>query len=144
MTQDNHDLRVAVALTACNQVSSLTTLAVNSLLSIPRCRLRKFIATNQCRLSLSYSKITSFFRRHNIPYFPGNAGVFVWARLGGDQIRTSAEELETWTKLNDHGIGVGAGSDYHSTEPGWFRITFAVPEDVLTDALHKMELALGL
>jgi gliotoxin/aspirochlorine biosynthesis aminotransferase len=144
VSQGNKDLTVALALAASNQMSSLTALTVNSVLSTPRCQMKKFIETNQSRLSRSYSEITTFFRRHSIRYFPCNAGLYVWARLGGDTIQTPEEENALWEKLNEHGVGVSAGSGYHANEAGWFRITFAVPENILSDALRKIELALGL
>lgn len=84
-----------------------------------------------------------FLKFHGIHYIPAYAGLYVWVKLSGS-ITTWEEESALWEKLSEHGVAVSSGKSYHASEPGWFRITFSVPPDLLTQGLSRIEAALGL
>lgn len=143
VTQANKPLALGVALTSANQVSSLTAVAVTSILSSPNHILNGFIITNRYRLGRSYAIISDFMRFHNIEYLPANSGLYVWARLTSE-ICTEEEEICFVMKAMDQGVSISAGSEYHSKEAGWFRVVFSLPSPILLEGLRRIETALGL
>lgn len=120
---------------AFNLPSSIASEALSVLLGQPAF-LSEFIKKNRARLVDHYSFCTQFFRKFSIPYTPTNAGLFLWfdltTYLDAMPGETRLEkELELDRRLLDAGVHVGTSQQFHSEEPGWFRITFAVNKDVL-------------
>lgn len=126
-----------------NQVSVFSSKAITSLLTAPKSVLDNFIVTNRQRLSTSYAILSDFFASWNIRFVSASAGLYIWAKLDEGVCTWEAEET-LWKNLNRNGVGVSAGHSYHAAEPGWFRITFAMPEGVLRKALQRIEVALEL
>jgi 1-aminocyclopropane-1-carboxylate synthase len=51
------------------------------------------------------------------------------------------EEKLAWKMING-GVWVATGEAYSSEEPGWFRITFAVPEEELMFGMERLKAVL--
>jgi aspartate/methionine/tyrosine aminotransferase len=130
-------MAVGLALAANTQISSLSAICAIKLLSSPQ--LPSLLAKNSERLSMSYGTITEFFKKYAIPYFPANAGLYVFARLTA--AKTWEAEAETITKLKEAGVLVSGGKAYHGpdSEKGWARVLFAVEPEVLREAIRRME-----
>jgi gliotoxin/aspirochlorine biosynthesis aminotransferase len=122
-------------------VSTLSGTFATSLLSSPT--LPSLIKLNSQRLSESYTLITTFFKERNIEWLPCNATPFVLAKIV-PKAKTWEEEVEVIEELKGVGMLVGDGRRYHVQEPGWARITFAVPREVLVDALEKLGRVWGI
>jgi aspartate/methionine/tyrosine aminotransferase len=140
VSQFNEEMAVGVALAANNQISALSTIFVTTLLTSPN--LDSLIALNKERLSLSYAKLTNLFKKHGIPYLPCNAGLYVFARLA--RRATWEDESNMVQKLKQAGVLVSAGKAYHvpESEKGWMRVSFAVHEADLVEAMRRMETVL--
>lgn len=84
-----------------------------------------------------------FLEFHDLPFYQPAAGLYVWARLGpaGCIWEDEARLLAAFAAA---GVFVGAGGEYSNAEPGWFRLTFAIPRDELMEALRRIERALGV
>ncbi|KLJ12158.1 hypothetical protein EMPG_09586 [Blastomyces silverae] len=143
VSQDNKESIVRLAASPKAQVSSPSVLSTTALLSSPTLPL--LVALNSARLAESYILITSFFIRHRIDYIPVNAGLNIFARLV-PSAKTWQDELDMITTLKENGVVVRGGGSYHGTlfEKGWVRISFALEEHRLQDALHRIKTALRL
>ncbi|PGH11892.1 hypothetical protein AJ79_04584 [Helicocarpus griseus UAMH5409] len=143
VSQDNRELNVGLALACNGQVSSLSAIFTTTLLSSPT--LPFLVALNSARLAESYIFITSFFIRYQIEYIPVNAGLNIFARLD-PEAKTWEDESALITKLKDAGVLVKGGGSYHGIqmEKGWVRISFALEEHRLREALCRIERALDL
>lgn len=105
-----------------------------------------YIATNQQRLSQSYSQVISFLRQNNIQYTPGsNAGFFVWVDLGAAYLlrhpeRKGRRDLtdEVMDALLEQRLYLASGNLFGSEAPGLFRIVFSHPAEYMQEALQRM------
>lgn len=131
-------MAVGVALAANTQTSALSTIFVTCLLNSPR--LSSLLETNSHRLAVAYGALTGFFREQGIPYFPCNAGLYVFARLAPNA-STWEDEAAVIQKLKEAGVLVSAGRAYHvpETEKGWARVGFALEPSVLEEAIRRMK-----
>jgi aspartate/methionine/tyrosine aminotransferase len=130
-------MAVGLALAANTQISSLSSICAIRLLSSPTLSL--LIEKNAERLSVAYRTLTDFFKKHDIAYYPANAGLCVFARL--IDAKTWEEEQEIVGKVKAAGVLVSAGKAYHgpAEERGWARVLFAVEPEVLSTAIQRME-----
>ncbi|OAX85396.1 hypothetical protein ACJ72_00207 [Emergomyces africanus] len=140
-TSREFSIRHAAATNA--QVSSPSARFTTALLSSPTLPL--LVALSSARLAESYILVTTFLIRHNIDYIPVNAGLSLFARLAPGA-KTWKDELDMVIKLKENGVIVKGGGSYPGTftEKGWVRISFALEEHRLEEALHRVETALHL
>jgi aspartate/methionine/tyrosine aminotransferase len=121
-----------------------------------------YIATNQTRLSESYTFITSWATKYNIPYTLGaNAAFFLWCDFGAvwkppaqhnpsSQTRNPSQtQTQTLTallhaQLLTHKIFLASGEAFGSEKEGYFRIVFSQPRAYLEEGLRRIVVALGL
>jgi aspartate/methionine/tyrosine aminotransferase len=82
-----------------------------------------------------------FLQLHRIPFYRPAAGVYIWARLGGACGITS--DVALTRLLAEKGVSVGTCSDYSEKQTGWFRLTFALPQEELVEGLRRVAAALG-
>ncbi|KAF2276638.1 1-aminocyclopropane-1-carboxylate synthase [Westerdykella ornata] len=138
ITQSNQEMAVAAALAAQMQVSTLSATFVTALLTAPN--LDELIQLNKKRLAEAYTKLTKFFKEHDIPYIPCNAGLYVFAKIAPNA-ETWEDESAVIAKLKDVGVHVSPGKAYHGpeNEKGWARIGFAVKPQDLDEAIRRME-----
>ncbi|TGO66895.1 hypothetical protein BOTNAR_0052g00310 [Botryotinia narcissicola] len=117
ITQHNSSLRDALALASHMNVSTMSTVYATSL--------------------LRYTQMIALFNKHNIKYFPCNAGLFILARIVPEG--TWAKESEIVDFLERNGVSIGPGKRYDVLEPGWARISFAMEQEVLNLAIERMD-----
>ena len=78
-----------------------------------------------------------------IPYINATAGCYVFAKLAVNA-RTWADEANFVQLLKNKGVLAAGGRSYATppTNMGWVRITFAVEEERLNEALRRIGLVL--
>lgn len=90
------------------------------------------------RLTEAYNLCTSVLREMNVPYLPANSGPFLWINLSGFlQRKTIESERDLAWRMIKAGVWLATGEAYRSEEPGWFRLTFAVPEPEMRLGLER-------
>ncbi|KAF2259677.1 1-aminocyclopropane-1-carboxylate synthase [Lojkania enalia] len=142
ITQANRPLATGIALSTNTQVSSLTAVATTSLLTSPK--LQDLLTLNSERLAMAYKRTTDFLKLHNIQYMPAYMGPFLFARVAPNA-QTWEDEADVIAACKNAGVSLSAGKNYHLNEgdKGWARITFAVSEENLEEALKRLEVGLG-
>ncbi|GFG16496.1 1-aminocyclopropane-1-carboxylate synthase-like protein 1 [Aspergillus udagawae] len=149
ITQAHPDLRLSLAISNHSRVSTFTSLVITALLRDPAA-IDGILHQNRVALQRSARLISDFLVFHQIPFVPPAAGVYIWARLGCRSFSRLDDEpsWEDEAALNDRfeavGVSVGAGQGYCATEPGWFRITFALLEEELMEGLRRIEQVVGM
>lgn len=90
----------------------------------------------------SYKRTTDFFAKHEIEYIPTQAGPFIvidlrptFKRSHGKEM-TKADEKTIWSNMLQHGVYIAPGSVFHLDIPGFYRVTFALPWEVLEKGLE--------
>ncbi|OGE48337.1 hypothetical protein PENARI_c030G08357 [Penicillium arizonense] len=96
---------------------------------------------NKPRLRKAAEMVEDFLSFHQIVFYSPVAGCVMWARIGGE-LATKETDAELFEKLAAAGVAVGAGSRFNSGEPGWFRITFALPRKDLIGGLRRIEIGM--
>ncbi|KAH3334544.1 hypothetical protein KXW81_004727 [Aspergillus fumigatus] len=149
ITQAHPDLRLSLAISNHSRVSTFTSLVITALLHDPEAA-TAILHQNRAALQRSAKLISDFLAFHQIPFVPPAAGVYIWARLGWRSSSRPGDE-PSWdeeARLNDRfeaaGVSVGAGQGYCASEPGWFRITFAIPREELVAGLRRIEQVVGM
>ncbi|XP_033745647.1 1-aminocyclopropane-1-carboxylate synthase-like protein 1 [Pecten maximus] len=75
-----------------------------------------------------------------IPIYRGTAGSYIWMNLTKYlPNKTSEEELKLFHKLLKGGLYICPGKEMFSPSPGWFRLTFSIHKDHITEGLKRME-----
>ncbi|RHZ44668.1 aminotransferase gliI [Aspergillus thermomutatus] len=145
ITQAHPDLRLSLAIANHSRVSTFTSLVITALLR-DTTTVDTLLHQNRAALQRSARLVCDFLTFHQIPFVPPAAGVYVWARLGCRSSSLATRPEPSWDDeagLNDRfeaaGVSVGAGQGYHAGEPGWFRITFTLPQDELVAGLQRIE-----
>lgn len=109
-----------------------------------------FVKTNKERLTKAYERIKKWCMAHGIPFKHSNAGHFVLVDLSAylpqaDLTSSDAQrEAVLWSKALHNRVCITPASNYHFPRPGWFRITFSLQDDVLSEGLKRLEQALDL
>nr|ABV48733.1 aminotransferase [Penicillium lilacinoechinulatum] len=140
--QAHPDLRLSLAISNHSMTSTLTSVATTALLKNEDGALDMILANSRSNLRQSSQIIIDFLSFHEIPFYTPVAGVYIWARLG-HLVNTWEEEADLNNKMEAAGVSVGAGRGYNEAQPGWFRITFALPEKELLEGLRRIEAAIG-
>jgi aspartate/methionine/tyrosine aminotransferase len=100
------------------------------------------VELNIRRLRKAASIVVQFAELHGLTYYKPVAGLYIWLRLSKTCHSWDEEEALVGTCALE-GALVGSGADYANSEPGWFRITFALPQERLLDGLRRIEDAVG-
>ncbi|KAB8258576.1 hypothetical protein BDV32DRAFT_151203 [Aspergillus pseudonomiae] len=107
---------------------------------------------NRQRLRDSYHFVTEYLQRRGLEYEPGcNAGFFVWVNLGKKYLENRQKTQydgpdltqEIVDRLWNQKVFLASGNAFGSEKPGWFRIVTSHPRAYLTEALRRIELAIG-
>ncbi|GAA98583.1 uncharacterized protein L969DRAFT_95185 [Mixia osmundae IAM 14324] len=129
------------------KISSPADALFSKLISTPA-DLDWFISTNQLRLAQAYEFSTKWLKKHGVPYRQANAGHFLWIDLrkfmptcdneGKDLSCEADRESQLFINLLEHGVYIAPGSFYHASQPGFFRITFSVVQEVMQVGLDRL------
>ncbi|KAI0479312.1 pyridoxal phosphate-dependent transferase [Xylariaceae sp. FL0804] len=137
-------IRDGVSLLSYAAPSSLSATSLTTVLTSSR--LPDLLATNRSRLAASYAQLARGLRDLGVEFVPATHGLFVFARvLGGDGVESREDELRRLARLRACGLAVcpgwafdgGAGAT--TEELGWARVLFAVPEDVMREAVLRLK-----
>ncbi|KGO40682.1 Pyridoxal phosphate-dependent transferase, major region, subdomain 2 [Penicillium expansum] len=140
--QSHPDLRLSLAISNHSKTSTLTSVATTALLRDEEEILDQIFENSRLQLWRASRIAVEFLSFHKIPFYPPIAGVYIWARLGYLE-DTWAGEADLNDKIEAAGVSVGAGRGYNEVQPGWFRITFALPETELLEGLRRIEDVIG-
>ncbi|XP_042506169.1 1-aminocyclopropane-1-carboxylate synthase-like [Macadamia integrifolia] len=122
-------------------VSTQTQHMIASLLSDDMF-VERFITENANRLAKRYKIITGELRKVGIGCLKSNAGLFCWMDLRKLLKEPTVEaEMELWRVIiHDVKLNVSAGSSFHCSEPGWFRVCFAnMDDETMKVALKRIQ-----
>jgi aspartate/methionine/tyrosine aminotransferase len=140
ITQSNPRLRRALAVLNRFKVCNMASIAVASLFSNLQ-TVENVLDNNKPRLRKAAEIVEDFLSFHHIMFYSPVAGCVIWARVGGE-LATKETDAELYEKFAAAGVAVGAGSRFKSGEPGWFRITFALPRNSLIEGLRRIEIGM--
>jgi DNA-binding transcriptional MocR family regulator len=104
--------------------------------------LTNLLDLNTKRLRRAARIVIQFAEFHGLTYYRPVAGLYIWIRLSVECSNFDEEELLV-QKCSRLGVFVGSGADYSEPQPGWFRLTFAIPEEKLFGGLQRIEEAMG-
>ncbi|KZM27355.1 catalytic [Ascochyta rabiei] len=132
--------------------SSLVENAVVQILS-DAAYVKSYIRLNKKRLSAAYTHAITELRKHGIEHVPGvNAAFFVWINLG-----TLFKINIAGSTSQDHDVGITArvrerlmakkvylvdGDAAGAEQPGWFRLVFTQPAELVSEAIGRIAAAL--
>lgn len=131
--------------------SSASSLAENATANILEDHefVQAYIAENRRLLSERYSLATAWAKKNDITYRPGvNAAFFLWVDLGSAYKNCNpGAEVEDLTAtvmqaLLKARVFLASGKQFGSERPGWFRIVFSHPTELLEEGLKRILLAL--
>lgn len=126
-----------MAISNHSSVSTLTSVAVTALFR-DSMMLATAIQQNTKELSIAAATFIAFAKSNHLEYFLPAAGVYGWVRLGGARATWESEAYLN-DLLEEAGVSAGAGSGYREAQPGWFRLTFSIPEEELRLGLERCE-----
>lgn len=131
-------MAVGLALASNTQTSTLSSIATAALLTSPKAI--QLLARNSELLTENYQLLTDFLKKHNIPYIPAYAGLYLLAHLAPDA-QSWEDEAAIIGKLKDAGVLVSGARGYHGPEieKGWARVGFAVSKEKMIEALCRIE-----
>ncbi|KAF3036908.1 hypothetical protein E8E12_003583 [Didymella heteroderae] len=140
---------------ACAYFSSPSSLAENAVRAIvsDRAFLNRYVSTNRRRMSDAYRYVANLLQEHGIEYKPGTtAAFFVWLDLGK---RYAAQHPDSVMNLNAVEIAemirkevarrkvfLVDGDAMGAEEPGWFRMVFTQPPEIVAEAVRRLANAL--
>ncbi|KAL6006707.1 acetyl-coenzyme A synthetase 2 [Asimina triloba] len=122
-------------------VSTQTQHLIASLLS-DGAFVEKFIAESERRLAERHSFFTRELARVRISCLKSNAGLFCWMDLRALLKEPTVDgEMELWRTIIDVvKLNVSPGASFHCSEPGWFRVCFAVmDDDTMRNAVKRIQ-----
>ncbi|XP_077994771.1 1-aminocyclopropane-1-carboxylate synthase-like protein 1 isoform X2 [Glandiceps talaboti] len=98
-----------------------------------------FFPANHQRLRESYQCMSDGLTELGVPHLHRSSGLYIWAdfRLYLSA-PTKEEESSLHNRLQLSGVGIRTGDEFDCEEPGWFRIIFAHPVDILKIALERI------
>ncbi|HEV2450729.1 MAG TPA: aminotransferase class I/II-fold pyridoxal phosphate-dependent enzyme [Streptosporangiaceae bacterium] len=99
-----------------------------------------FLAAGRARLGDSYARVAGLLDKHQIGYLPAAAGFSVWIDLGPWLPGPGFEgESALWRRLWDEAhLNILPGAEFHSPEPGWFRVCHATDPAIVTEAIGRL------
>ncbi|PTB75341.1 PLP-dependent transferase [Trichoderma longibrachiatum ATCC 18648] len=141
VSQDNKPLRTSQAILNNAKICNAGTIMVTPMFS-DTAGLERLVNLNTQRLRTAAQMAIRFAEFHGLSYYKPVAGLYVWLRLS-DDCSTFDEEEALVQRCSQRGVFVGSGADYSEPQPGWFRLTFALPEEKLLEGLRRIEEAMG-
>lgn len=121
----------------CNAAIAMTTPLLSNISTVTN-----LVNLNRRRLRRAAQIATQFAEFHSLVYYRPVAGLYIWIRLTA-VCNTFDEEEALVRKCSQCGVYVGSGADYSELQPGWFRLTFAIPEEKLLKGLRRIEEAMN-
>ncbi|KAI9878492.1 MAG: hypothetical protein M1830_000724 [Pleopsidium flavum] len=139
ITQQNDPIRLSIALSTHSQVSSFAGLLATCCI-LDEKETILFVQKNSRRLKRAYKMIQKFLIDRRIPFLPAEAGMFVFARFCSSDEPSSEQDFQQ--QMKKHGVVLASGTSYHMNQPGWFRISYALPPSVVAEGLLRIDKSL--
>lgn len=149
ISQNNTEFLTACR--ACALYSAPSSLAENAVIEIlnDASFLNSYINENQGQLSTAYTHACRLLKNHGIPYRNGvNAAFFLWVNLGRIYTENHPEALFEsdesgvtkiiFEKLMERRIFLVHGEAAGSEEPGWFRLVFSQPAELVEEGIKRI------
>jgi aspartate/methionine/tyrosine aminotransferase len=151
ISQSNPEFLLACR--ACSFYSSPSSLTENAILAIlsDKTFVESYLRTSEERLSEAYCHAVTLLKKYSIPYTPGaNAAFFLWLDLGKKYAEGHSEVSDTaaitqviFERLMERKIFVVPGEAAGAEEPGWFRLVFTQPKDVMEEGIKRISEAIS-
>ena len=136
------------ALAFMSAPSSLVESAVTQILS-DEAFLNFYINTNQERLSKAYAFAVETLKKFGIPHKPGvNAAFFLFINLSekfSERHQESTREesphaitSRIYKKLLEKRVYIVSGDEAGAEEPGWFRLVFTQPKELVEECIKRI------
>lgn len=99
-----------------------------------------FFGASRERLAAAYRDAAADLAAHGIPFLPVEGGIVMWLDLRAFLRHTSVEaERDLFDFIFEQArVNISPGKVFHSREPGWFRLCFAVPGPSLKEGLKRL------
>ncbi|GAN10347.1 aminotransferase [Mucor ambiguus] len=142
ITQFNEPLRLALMRSAGFTYTSTIMDRLLSNLFSDEIWIDEYLQENRQMLAEAYTKTTQFLTKHNIDFIPGEAGPFLMIdvrsiiRRKRNRKATFEDETQLWHNMITHGVYLAMSSVFHTRDPGFFRLTFALPWETLEHGLN--------
>lgn len=121
----------------CNAAAVMVAPILQNLRTITR-----LVELNLRRLRDAAEIAIRFAEFHALTYYRPVAGLYIWVRLS--QICSTKDDEEAIVeRCALQGALIGSGTDYAEPQSGWFRLTFALPQDQFLEGLRRIEQAMG-
>ncbi|KAI7889371.1 pyridoxal phosphate-dependent transferase [Mucor mucedo] len=103
----------------------------------------EYLLENRQALAASYTRTTEFLKSEGIDYIAAQAGPFLLVDIRNKLVSATSESDDLlWAKMLDGGVYLAKGSVFYIGQPGFFRLTFALPWDELHKGLTRFIKAL--
>jgi aspartate/methionine/tyrosine aminotransferase len=111
--------------------------------------LNSYINDNQGQLSTAYTHACQLLKKHDIPYRNDvNAAFFLWVNLRRTYTENHPEALfesdenvvtkRIFEKLMERKVFLVHGEAAGSEEPGWFRLVFNQPVELVEEGIKRI------
>jgi len=102
--------------------------------------LEGFFEENRNRLKTAWSDCKAELKKANIPFTEADAGFFVWLDLRKWlQNDDEASEMQLFQQLMEQAkVNISPGQVFKSVEPGFFRLCYARPKEMIKEAIQRM------
>lgn len=99
-----------------------------------------YFPTNKRRLKETHDKLVDFFQSLGGTCHDAVAAPFIMVDLGRFlKTKDTKGEMELFKELFDENIYFLPGSKCYATDPGWFRVTFAIPPEEITELIARLQ-----
>ncbi|KAF2180367.1 aminotransferase [Zopfia rhizophila CBS 207.26] len=154
ISQNNEPFLKAVR--TCGLHSSPSSLAENAAAEVLGNEefVERYTKTNQERLSEAYAYGVKKVKEHGMEHVPGvNAAFFLWVNLGKVWREKHPEEAGKvdgeaitdviFQKMMKNKVYVVTGDAAGAEEPGWFRLVFSQPKDLVDEGIKRIAEAIS-
>ncbi|XP_066441868.1 1-aminocyclopropane-1-carboxylate synthase-like protein 1 [Eleutherodactylus coqui] len=139
-TENKHVLNAITRLAFFHQCSGPTQYMIYQLLRDRDWLDNVFFPTNKKRLREAQKKLLSGLEELTVPVLHRCTGIYVWADFRKFLTsQTSEAEIELWKRFIAEKLYITPGKAFQCCEPGWFRLTTSLPDDMLQACLEKLK-----
>lgn len=120
-------------------VSNATQKILENLISDKKF-MQQFFKENRKRLKHAFEVLSGALNKEEIPLYKASAGFFAWLDLR-DYLASEDEDAEMdlyFKLLNEGKVNLSPGQFFHGSEPGYFRLCFARPDEMLKESVKRI------
>ncbi|XP_069678877.1 probable inactive 1-aminocyclopropane-1-carboxylate synthase-like protein 2 [Periplaneta americana] len=98
-----------------------------------------FLPTHRQRLQDAAHRVRDALTALKVKVRPAHAGFFLWADFRSFlPVVNHEEELVLFKKFMEHKVYLTPGSEMKCVDPGWFRVVFTAPSNVLDEGILRI------